>query len=267
MAFRLFTNRSRKQDMMLLSGWLFADLLLGLVAIFLGAMPPAPPPTLLVDKTALTTNDCQQSTDTFTCKITLTESSTSQGKVNWKAASDMNDTSDNNNAVTFDPPTGTLSPNQSTTITISNIPCQNGSFAVKGSRKSEPTVILWQCRQTQVKLEDNYISFTININDVDGLLSNSPSVVADIEQQLINEPALQNRSVGLALVYGGTGPGDPPNTQLGYNIADAIYNIMRGLAKDDSTFTAFKRAVYYNDLYFLYGSPSVATIHLYLFQQ
>jgi hypothetical protein len=271
MAFRLFTKRSRKQDMMLLSGWLFADLLLGLMAIFLAAMPPAPPPTLSADPTVLSLNDtqhCHGTIDTPNCWITLREGAASAGKVNWTPSSDM---SDSTTAVKFDPPTGTLSPGQSTTINISNFPCQNGSFTIKGastngSRNPEPVVISWQCKVTQVKLEDNPINFNVTISDVPSLLNNphSPSVVNSIKQQIMQEPQLANRSVGLAIVYGGAGFENPPNTQQGYAIAHAIYDIMRSM-RDNST--TFKRASFYNDQYFLGQDPSVATIYIYLYKQ
>ena len=167
MSFRIFKNRSRKQDMMLLSGWLFADLLLGLMTIFMISIPPRVtlPPTLTADPIALSPTDqhCQGGTNAPTCQITLRETANSDGKVNWTPSSDM---SDGNNLVQFTPQTGILSPGQSTTITISNFPCQNGSFTIKGSRNAMPVVITWQCKVPRVKLEDTAVDFTIKIRFV-----------------------------------------------------------------------------------------------------
>lgn len=266
MSFRIFKNRSRKQDMMLLSGWLFADLLLGLMTIFMVSIPPRVtlPPTLTADPIMLSpadTQHCQGGTTAPTCKIALSETAKSDGNVNWTPSSDM---SDGNNPVQFNPQTGTLSPGQSTTITISNFPCQNGSFTIKGSSNAMPVVITWQCKLPRVKLENTAVDFTIKINDVQGLLNNSPQEVDNIKRELKSEPLLTNRSVGLAIVSGGSGPDD--NQAQAHRIADVIYSIMKSM-QNDPTFTAFQRASYYASLSYTGRDPSIATIDVYRYEQ
>jgi hypothetical protein len=271
MSFRIFAKRSRKQDMMLLSGWLFADLLLGLMAIFMAAMPPRTPvpPRLTVDPTVLSPQDkqhCRGDANVPICTITLRETTTSEEPVKWTARSDMDDSG--TTTVQFSPATGSLSPGQSISITIANFPCQNGSFTfdatTNGLSAITPAVISWQCKATQVKLEADAVAFTLKVNDVPGLLNNSSQEDENIKQQLRSQPLLQNRSVGLAIVYGGTGSDD--NRPQAVQIASAIYRIM-GSMQSDTRFTAFQRASYYGALLYLGRDPSIVTIDVYRYLQ
>jgi hypothetical protein len=257
--------------MMLLSGWLFADLLLGLMAIFMAAMPPRTPvpPRLTVDPTVLSLQDkqhCRGDANAPTCTITLTETTTSEAPVQWTARSDMDDSG--TTTVQFSPATGTLSPGKSIAITISNFPCQNGSFTfdatTNGLSGITPAVISWQCKATQVKLEAAPVSFTITVNDVPGLLKNPLQGHENIKQQLRSQPLLQNRSVGLAIVYGGTEPGN--NQEQAKDIARAIYSIMQSM-QGDTTFIAFQRASYYAPLFYIGRDSSTVTIDVYRYLQ
>ncbi len=261
MSFRIFAARARKQDMMLLSGWLFADLLLGLMAIFMISIPPRVtlPPVLKVNPIALSpadTQHCQGGINKPTCTVTVSEAANSEGNVNWTPSSDMGA------GVQFSPPTGTLSPGQSVTITIANIPCQNGFFTINGSRDAMPAVVTWQC---PVKLEDNSVRLlNVNIKNVQDLLSNSSQANDDIKLQLRSQPLLKNRSVGLAIVYGGSGPED--NRGRAVEIAAAIYRVMQSM-QNETTFTAFQRASYYEPLILLGQDPTIVTIDVYRYQQ
>src|SRR5450432_3433361 len=129
---RTFNHPTR--DMALLGGWLFADLFLGLMVVFLAAVPPTPkvvlpPPVLQISAQTLKPNDgiCTGGISTPSCQLTLRETTSSQGNVNWTASSDMSD------KVVFHPSQGTLSPGKSIQITLSAFPCQNGSFTFSGS--------------------------------------------------------------------------------------------------------------------------------------
>src|SRR5262249_31645350 len=124
------------RDTVLLSGWLFADLLLGLMVIFLMAIPGippniTPPPILKVDKTSLSSSDCsKQSNSTYNCSIAISEDPSSKTNVTWEATSDISD------SVTFNPATTTLTTrDKPIPITIANIPCQSGSFIISGAHK------------------------------------------------------------------------------------------------------------------------------------
>ena len=140
----------------------------------------------------------------------------------------------------------------------------NGSFTIKGSSNAMPVVITWQCKVPRVKLEDTAVDFTIKINDVQGLLNNSPQEVDNIKRELRSEPLLANRSVGLAIVSGGSGPND--NQLQAHQIADAIYGIMKSM-RNDPTSTAFQRASYYASLSYTGRDPSIATIDVYRYEQ
>src|SRR5690348_16119385 len=121
----------RVGDMTLLGGWLFADLLLALMVIFfasaLGAPPPdvIPPPILIVSPTTpLSPNNspCTGGTTNATCTITLGESPLSKEEVDWKVSSGFG------SQVIFSPASGHLRPGDTTTVSISAIPCQNDAF-------------------------------------------------------------------------------------------------------------------------------------------
>jgi hypothetical protein len=244
---------------MLLSGWLFADLLLGLMAIFMISIPPRVtlPPVLKVNPIALSpadTQHCQGGINKPTCTITLSEAANSEGNVNWTASSDMGD------GIQFNPPTGTLSPGKSATLKIANIPCQNGFLTFKGSRDAAPAVVTWQC---PVKLEDKTVRFNLNVK-VQDLLNNSPQENDNIKQQLRSQPLLINRSVGLAIVYGGSGNDD--NRGQALQIATSIYRVMQSM-QNETPFTTFQRASYYETLIFLGQDPSIVTVDVYRYQQ
>ncbi|HYK83866.1 MAG TPA: hypothetical protein VEV19_00775 [Ktedonobacteraceae bacterium] len=84
------------------------------------------PPTLTVTPTTLNNAMCGGTQNASQCTLNLSESSNSQGNVNWTASSDLSGAS-------LNPATGTLSPGQSVTVTISSIPCQSGTVTFNGS--------------------------------------------------------------------------------------------------------------------------------------
>src|SRR5947209_2503999 len=79
----------RVRDTVLLTGWLFADLLLALMVIFFAAVPgapPPPPPVLTVNVTSLdakNTAACKGAMSNFSCTVMLGETAKSSSGVDW----------------------------------------------------------------------------------------------------------------------------------------------------------------------------------------
>jgi hypothetical protein len=242
------------RDMTILGGWLFADLLLGLMVIFLAATPQTPlpaPPVLEVSPTSLSVDhpNCAGGKSTPRCTIVIGETASSKGSVHWQARSDMG------SGIVFSPSEGTLSPGQSREIHISAFPCQNGSFTFTGSRNAMPVSVLWECTPLPERLEKESAGFKLNVSDVQGLLKDSPVVIADLEQQLRGEPKLKGRSVGLAIVAGGTP--DVNSSSTAQQVAGKIYQIMRNLGKAGFV---FQRSSYYTNLFKLGGEYRLSDV-------
>jgi hypothetical protein len=120
----------QKVPVVLLAGWLFADLLLGSTIIFLAALPGKPPeaPVLLVNTSLVTkkASDCTPTRNIPNCAIALTvsESQTSLGPLTWHVSSDVN------KSVVFRPTSTTLEPGKGQKVAISALPCQNIVFVL-----------------------------------------------------------------------------------------------------------------------------------------
>lgn len=102
---------------------------------------PPPPPKLTVtpqqlDQTQCSSNDGGQ---TYSCQLSVGESSDSQGNANWYAYGNLNES--------FNPAQGQLSPGGSTQVTISNIPCQSDTFTFTGDENEQPAYVTWTCVQ------------------------------------------------------------------------------------------------------------------------
>ncbi len=121
------------------------------------------PPTLTVSPTTLNNSMCAGSENASQCTVTLGESSTSQGNVNWAVSTDLP-------GVTFGQSNGTLSPGNSVAITISSIPCQSGTFTFNGSGGASPVAVLWTCANwTQFGYDPQHTHF----NPIENGLSTS----------------------------------------------------------------------------------------------
>ncbi|HYT44909.1 MAG TPA: hypothetical protein VEP90_21460 [Methylomirabilota bacterium] len=251
------------RDTVLLSGWLFADLLLGLAIIFFVSLPGAQqPPSPIIKWTVTPTSldpkspECTGGLTAPRCNIILGETADSQANMSWRASSDMSSTT------MFSPASsGILSPGQSVKIAISAFPCQNGSFTFTASSGILPLVVAWHCTLPQERLNFKYKEFGLTVHDINGLLSDSPSAINDIEQQVRNQPFLQQGSVGLAIVYGGT-PDDAGISEA-QTIASKVYRILGILGQQGF---AFQRSSYYVPLYNLGPQPSQITVDVYLYQ-
>lgn len=259
---RARTPQFLTRDMTVLGGWLFADLLLGLMLIFLVAVPPQPkvvppPPVLQVNVKTLTpqSTQCQGGLSHPSCVITLQETSGSIGSVNWSAVSDMP-------AAQFSPAQGSLSPGQSIAITIAKFPCQNGGFLFSGSKGAIPLSVFWNCTPPPTRLDYNYQKFYLTIHDLQGLLAGTSSAFADIEQQVRSQSILANQSVGLAIVYGGaTSDQDISQAQ---QVAGQIYKVLNTLGQDGFV---FQNASYYGNLYALNEADTFAEVDVFFFKK
>lgn len=253
-------------DTVMLSGWLFADLLLGLMVIFLVSAAGAPPPVVKIPRLTVNPSQLDPSSSQCTggnvkpqCTVTLGETADSVGSVDWSVTSDFSTSSQ------FSPASGTLSPGRSTSVSISVIACQDGSFTFTGSRDTSPVVVSWRCippPTTPERLDFKYQEFAVTVHDLNGLLNNSPQSINDIEQQVKSQPILQGHSVGLAVVYGGA----PTDTEISQaqQVATKIYSILGMLGQEGF---AFQRASYYVPLYSLGGDATTVKIDVYLFRK
>jgi hypothetical protein len=254
------------RDTVLLSGWLFADLLLGLMVIFMVSIPGVqarPPviPTLFVSPTIVSpdTPVCGGGTQAPQCILIVGETPGSLGPVAWTASSDMSDN------IIFTPSTGTLSPGQTAQVHVSSLPCQNGSLTFSGSRDATAVIVSWHCTpapKPPERLDFTYRQFTLNVSNVNALLAHTPGAVSEIENQVMSEQALQGRRVGLAIVYAGAPT--PADISTAQSIAQEIYAIFKGMK---NSFPPLYSASYYDSLFLLGGNPNVVAVQVYLFEQ
>lgn len=270
----------RSNESFLLSGWLFADLLLALAVLFLAAntagIKPIPP-TLTVSPTALDINshtpNCtlqasnSPDTNVAQCNVTLEEPKGSSGDIHWSIGSDISNTIQYTigaQAVTG----GRLSPGQQKVLTISAIPCQNGSFTFNtmpiGENISEvPLVVLFKCTPLKERLDPIYKTFYLNVNDVNALRSNDTAQINDIKQQIARTTLLSNKKVGLAIVYDGAPT--PADISTAQDVAGKIYNILNSFQNNDAS--PFSRSSPYVNLYNLGHSQHEVQVDVYFFKE
>ncbi len=262
------------RDTVLLSGWLFADLFLGLMMIFLvsinGAPPPKEhPPTLTVTPTSLVPgngsggSNCTGGTANPQCTVTVGETSASIGNIIWSVSSDFSDT------INFGPSHGTLTHGQTMQVTISNIPCQNGSFTFSGvgpkntngpgTLDPKPVIISWRCKAPPpplVRLDTNPQRLTLTNVDYNGLLNNSQPAIDDLENKIRSQVS-SSSSVGFAIVYDGTV--DINGIGTADSVDAKVYDALRTMGG------AFQNASYYaqNPLYTLGPDHTTVTIDVF----
>lgn len=241
-------------DTVLLSGWLFADLLLGLMVIFFAAIPGAPPRfiELIVTPNQLDKSQCTGIYGAMQCTVRLTETGFSQGTINWTVSTDMN------NSVTFSPASGILNPGRSVTITISNIPCQDGAFIFHNSGNANAIVSQWQCAQIPERLEHNYCRMLINDQNPDKFSSDLQFAKSVLEPQINSQKFLQGRQVGIAIAYGGA---DLSSIGRGTDMATNAYHVLQDMAGNGPL---FQKASYYEPLFTLKYPPNNVIIDVYL---
>ena len=234
----------RVRDTVLLSGWLFADLLLALAVIFLvantgGVKVSISPPVLQVNTTQLdvhavrtSTVGCAFGTSVLNCTITITESSQSQGgDITWGVKNDL----DAQNTIQYSPVSGKLSPGRSITIKMSGIPCENSQFTFSAVRDNDnvsavPAIVSLRCKE---RLDFNRQSFQLVVHDINALIS-SDTQDDDIRQQVRSQSILRGHSVGLAIVYGGAF--DTSGIGQAQAVANKVYAILKSLGQQNFVF-------------------------------
>ncbi|GHO86342.1 hypothetical protein [Dictyobacter formicarum] len=257
--------RSVQNNTVLLAGWLFADLLLGLMVIFMAAIPGVPPPTppapprlIVSPKTVVPRNpDCAiGNVDKPRCEavVTLKESDDSKVNVTWSVHSDISD------SIGFSPDGGTLTPGQEVQIKLSKVPCQNGSFTFDGTASAASQTVAWQCKAKPDRLESNYVPLRFTGEDTDGILNNNRDAINRLKRDIKARPELHNRRVGLVIIEGG----DPNDTGHGIAVAEKVYTILDQLSSEG--FAPFADASHYKPLFALQENTDVILIDVYLFK-
>nr|BBH86989.1 hypothetical protein KTC_17400 [Thermosporothrix sp. COM3] len=253
------------RDTVLLSGWLFADLLLGLMVIFLVSIPGLPPkiippPKLAVSPAVLEPSNpnCKPSgDDIYRCTVSLSETIDSIGDMTWESSNDMSP------AITFSPGSGSFSPGHTAKITIDHIPCQTGSFTFKGSRSAQPVTVFWKCALSPVMLDLHYQVFHVHLSDIDGFLNGSSSVINDVKRQARTKIQALHHRVGLVIAYGGAPEvGDISRAQ---SISRKMYDVLLSLGREN--FAPMKNATSYRELYNLNSSADDVEVHVFLFNR
>ena len=257
------------RDTVLLSGWLFADLLLGLMMIFLvsiqGAphIPPTPPPVLTVTPSSLASDSssCQGALDNSQCVVTVGETSNSIGSITWTVSNDMNDT------IKYSSVSGILNPGGTTQVNISALPCQNGSLIFTGKAggnvSTNTIMVPWKCAAKPVRLDTKPVRYVIDNVDYNGLLNNPPSqsairyVEQQLQQQMHAGPNARSR-LGLYIVYDGA-----PSTGTDITMADNVDNVIYQYLKQD--LPNFHDASTYDDLYLLGAQHTLVKIDVFYF--
>ena len=99
------------------------------------------PPKLSVSPGSLDPSSagCSRTGDTYQCAVAVGETATSQQDVNWTASSSLN-------GVSFSQGNGQLSPGSTTQVSITGIPCQDGTFTFAGSGGASPVSVSWSCK-------------------------------------------------------------------------------------------------------------------------
>ena len=111
------------------------------------------------------------------------------------------------------------------------------------------------------RLEQGYHRFSITI-DPNALLNNDPNEQKHVIQQVKAQGFLHGRSAGLVIVYGGAPTTNDISTAT--SIANAVYSILLGLGKHDTTFARLSK---YDPLYLLGGDPTIVSLDIFLFSQ
>jgi hypothetical protein len=194
--------------------------------------------------------------------VTIEAARASTGTIAWTVSSEMGD------AIRYSPRSGELSPGQKMSMSISDIPCHNGSFTFSGQRvndktAAQPVIVSWRCIPPVVepeRLDLKYQSFTLKIKDINAFL-NSSSQDSDIKQQVKDTALLQGKRVGIAIVYGGA-----PDTgfiEQAKKISGKVYRLLGDINQGD--FHVFGKSAFYEELYTLGVSQSVVQVDVYFF--
>lgn len=253
----------RISDSVLLSGWLFADLLLGLMVIFMVSIPGAipritNPPKLIISPSHLdpTSPACTGGKANPVCTVTVQEATTSDGGVNWSVQSDFS------NNVVFSSSQGNLVPGKSITITISAIACQSGSFIFNGSGNTSPVFVPWSCVPIPERLERTFCRLILNDQNPDTFSSNLQFAKSVLEPEINSLAFLHGRQIGIAIASGGVdNVGDANDRDRGVNISKNTYLVLQDLANRGPLFA---KTSYYSNLFTGFYQAQFTVIDIYL---
>src|SRR6266567_2832417 len=110
------------------------------------------------------------------------------------------------------------------------------------------------------RLELTYYQFSLNVNP-DGLLNDQQDAINAVTRQIMEQPILKGRRVGLVIIYAGA----PDDTQItsALLVVKKVYAILAQLGKQNDI---FREASYYNNnpLYILGAPRSSVVIHVFL---
>jgi len=121
------------------------------------------PPVLTVDAGSLvpSSSNCTATSSTYQCALSLGETSTSHGKVNWVVSSSLGGAS-------FSLSSGTLSPGETISLTVSSLPCQDGTFTFYGSNGANTVVVSWNCEAATLQANPSTLDPTNSACSLDG---------------------------------------------------------------------------------------------------
>jgi len=218
-----------------------------------------PSPMLMMTPAQLnpTSPNCTTLASTDQCVVTLKEASSSSNSVHWTTSTDIQ------GHVTFNPSEGNLFPGESIPITISAIPCKDGSFTFLGSGGTTYLSVLWRCTTSAGTIPGTLLRYkriTVTI-DVNGLLQDSPAAIRDLEEEIKRETLLQGQNVGLAMIYGGA-TNDASIAQA-QEISAKVVRVCTLLGQQGF---AFQRTLYSDPLFILGGNPKVVIMDVFLIQ-
>lgn len=118
-----------------------------------------------------------------------------------------------------------------------------------------PTVVPLPC------LERTSTTMSLSV-DVFGLLDNSPSAIASVQQEVRAFAPIQGRRAGLVLTYDGSPGFDGPDEDRANAVANKVNAVLQGMGSSKYVFIG---TAYHDPLYSFGDQPSVVKVEIYLF--
>lgn len=247
------------RNTVLLSGWLFADILLGLMVIFMVSLPgsvPPKPPQLVVSPMELSPNSpaCNNDLANLRCVLTVKETAGATLSVKWRIQNDFSQD------VRYSLSSGILQPAQSVNITITSITCQNGSFIFSGAASLVPVIVQLSCTPAQQRLERVFCRIKVNDIDPDKFSKDGHFAESTLLPQINALTWLQGREVGLVIATGGVDNIDV-DADRGTQMAAQAYRALQDMSKHGPLFA---HASYYSPFFTTVFNSSYVIVDVYL---
>ncbi len=247
------------RDTVLLSGWLFADLLLGLMVIFMVSLPgsvPPRPPQLVVSPLKLYPNSpaCNNDTASLRCILTVKETVGATRGIQWRIQNDFSQD------VRYSVSSGTLQPAQSVNIIITSITCQNGSFIFNGATTLLPVIVQLSCTPAQQRLEQVFCRIKVNDSDPDRFSKDWHFAESILQPQINALSWLQGRQVGLVIATGGADNIDV-DANRGTQMAAQAYLALQDMGRHGPLFAS---AAYYSPFFTTVYHSNFVIVDIYL---